>query len=168
MSDDNIISVYAEDATKKEIIDYMMTAIDINNPYVKKLISADSSIKIKKCDTDKRKKIKREISEKITVNREKAVAAVSEIINNEKSISRSPSVSSISSSITNDDIKSISKFIIDKVLEKKLKETEKKETLERREFYYKLLIVLLPLLTNFLQFLISYYTSKNIISDSNF
>lgn len=154
---EEIVDVFTDEAINEDVLKkYMLKFIEQeDNEYLQKVIKKPN-IKITKKDKPKRQKIKRTLTTNTDISKIKAINSVKDIISNDIRTSGSNS-----SSATPTDVIAISNYVINALLQKKLKETEKKENLQKNEMIYKVLIILLPILSNLLQYIITLFVNKN-------
>lgn len=154
---EEIVDVFTDETINEDVLKkYMLKFIEQgDNEYLQKVIK-ESNIKITKKDKPKRQNIKQKLTTNTDISKVKAINSVKDIINNDIRTSGSNS-----SSATPNDVIAISNYVINALLQKKLKETEKKENLQKNEMIYKVLIILLPILSNLLQYIITLFVNKN-------
>lgn len=155
MENDEIVDIIDENSDEEILKRYMLKCLDQDgNDYLKKVISKHHIV-VNKTDTPKRQKIKHKLKQDTDISKVRAINAVKEIISLDKSISGSNSSNSCASTT---DIVAMSNYVINTLLEKKLKETEKKEAVQKNGNFMKFLVVLLPILFTATTNLIQYYT----------
>jgi len=153
---EEIVDVFTDETINEDVLKkYMLKFIEQgDNEYLQKVIKKPN-IKITKKDKPKRQNIKRTLTTNTDISKVKAINSVKDIISNDIRTSGSNS-----SSATPTDVIAISNYVINTLLQKKLKETEKKENLQKNEMIYKVLIILLPILSNLLQYIITLFVNK--------